>query len=125
MMIKQALFLLGTLSLCASVHAAGNAAEGQKKSTACAACHGPDGNTPVIPDAPKLAGQHKDYLYKVLADYRSYVKAHEQVDIAYRDTARWAKMAILNTARRGKFSSDRTIKEYADDIWSLSPVRVP
>ena len=71
MMIKQALFLLGALSLCASVHAAGNAAEGQKKSTTCAACHGPDGNTPVIPDAPKLAGQHKDYLYKVLADYKS------------------------------------------------------
>ena len=71
MMIKQALFLLGTLSLCASVHAAGNAAEGQKKSTACAAGHGPDGHTPVIPDAPKLAGQHKDYLYKVLADYKS------------------------------------------------------
>lgn len=70
-MIKPALFLLGALSLCASVHAAGNAAEGQKKSTACAACHGTDGNTPVIPDAPKLAGQHGDYLYKVLADYKS------------------------------------------------------
>ena len=52
MMIKQALFLLGALSLCASVHAAGNAAEGQKKSTTCAACHGPDGNTPVIPTSP-------------------------------------------------------------------------
>lgn len=71
MMIKQALFLFGALSLCASVHAAGNAADGQKKSTACAACHGADGNTAVIPDAPKLAGQHKDYLYKVLADYKS------------------------------------------------------
>lgn len=70
-MIKQALFLLGALTLCASVQAAGNAAEGQKKSTACAACHGPDGNMPVIPDAPKLAGQHNDYLYKVLADYKS------------------------------------------------------
>ena len=62
--------------------------------------------------------------YKVLADYRSYVKAHEQVDIAYRDTARWAKMAILNTARVGKFSSDRTIAEYAKDIWSLPSVAV-
>ena len=70
-MIKQALFLLGALALCASVHAAGNAAEGQKKSTPCAACHGADGNTPVGPDFPKLAGQHKDYLYKVLIDYKS------------------------------------------------------
>jgi cytochrome c553 len=70
-MIKQALFLLGALSLCASVHAAGNAAEGQKKSAACAACHGPDGNTPVGPDFPKLAGQHQDYLFKVLSDYKS------------------------------------------------------
>jgi starch phosphorylase len=62
--------------------------------------------------------------YKVLADYRTYVQAHERVDAAYRDKARWAKMAILNTARVGKFSSDRTIREYAKDIWSLPPVSV-
>ena len=62
--------------------------------------------------------------YKVLADYRSYVLAHEKVDAAYRDAARWAKMAILNTARVGKFSSDRTIREYAKDIWILPPVSV-
>jgi len=62
--------------------------------------------------------------YKVLADYRSYVHAHEKVDAAYRDTARWAKMAILNTARVGKFSSDRTIREYAKDIWTLPSVAV-
>jgi glycogen phosphorylase len=46
------------------------------------------------------------------------------VDTAYRDKAKWAKMAILNTARVGKFSSDRTIREYAKDIWSLKPVPV-
>ncbi|MCU0792960.1 MAG: glycogen/starch/alpha-glucan phosphorylase [Opitutaceae bacterium] len=62
--------------------------------------------------------------YKCLADYRSYVRAHEKVDAAYRDKKRWAKMAILNTARVGKFSSDRTIHEYAKDIWSLPSVRV-
>ena len=62
--------------------------------------------------------------YKVLADYRAYVQAHERVDAAYRDRRRWAKMAILNTARVGKFSSDRTIHEYARDIWTLPAVPV-
>jgi starch phosphorylase len=63
--------------------------------------------------------------FKVLADFRAYSDAQAKVDAAYRDPSKWARMAILNTARMGKFSSDRTIKEYADDIWSLSPVRVP
>ncbi len=60
-----------------------------------------------------------------LADFRSYSDAQAQVDEAFRDKARWAKMAILNTARCGKFSSDRTIAEYARDIWKLEPVHVP
>jgi starch phosphorylase len=62
--------------------------------------------------------------YKVLADFRSYSDAHARVEVAYRDRARWAKMAILNTARVGKFSSDRTIREYAKEIWSLPAVPV-
>ncbi len=62
--------------------------------------------------------------YKVLADYRSYVKAQEAIDRAYRDPSGWAKKAILNTARVGKFSSDRTIREYAKQIWNLPAVPV-
>jgi starch phosphorylase len=59
-----------------------------------------------------------------LPDFRSYSNAQERVDIAFRDKSRWAEMAILNTARMGKFSSDRTIAEYARDIWQLDPVIV-
>ena len=63
--------------------------------------------------------------FLLLADFRSYVECHGRIDQAYRDQARWARMAILNTARMGKFSSDRTIREYAKDIWNLSPVPIP
>ncbi|MEI6337774.1 MAG: glycogen/starch/alpha-glucan phosphorylase [Verrucomicrobiota bacterium] len=59
-----------------------------------------------------------------LPDFASYSEAQKKVDAAFRDKARWAKMAILNTARMGKFSSDRTISEYAREIWHLDPVRV-
>ncbi|MFZ4386615.1 MAG: glycogen/starch/alpha-glucan phosphorylase [Chthoniobacterales bacterium] len=59
-----------------------------------------------------------------LPDFRSYSDAQERVDAAFRDKARWAEMAILNTARMGKFSSDRTIAEYARDIWQIDPVTV-
>ncbi len=62
--------------------------------------------------------------YLVLADFRDYCNCQAKVDAAYRDPAKWAKMAILNTARLGKFSSDRTIREYAKEIWNLKPVKV-
>lgn len=61
--------------------------------------------------------------FLVLADYAAYCKAQARVDAAYRDRRNWARMAILNTARVGKFSSDRTIAEYNRDIWKLEPIR--
>ncbi|MDY4000821.1 MAG: glycogen/starch/alpha-glucan phosphorylase [Blautia sp.] len=62
--------------------------------------------------------------YFILADFRSYAEAQRRVEEAYRDEKRWAKMAMLNTACSGKFSSDRTIQEYVDDIWHLDKVFV-
>lgn len=62
--------------------------------------------------------------YFVLADFDAYVKAQAELDKVYRDKERWAELVILNTARVGKFSSDRTIKEYAEGIWHLPAVRV-
>lgn len=62
--------------------------------------------------------------YFVLKDFASYAEAQNKVDMAYRNKDKWAKMVILNTAYSGKFSSDRTIKEYADEIWGLKPVQI-
>lgn len=62
--------------------------------------------------------------FLVCADYRSYITAQEKADATYGDTAKWTKMAILNTARMGFFSSDRTILEYARDIWKLPQITV-
>ena len=60
----------------------------------------------------------------LLADFRSYVECHEKVAKEYLDTKTWAKKAILNVARMGKFSSDRTIKEYAEEIWNAKPCEI-
>lgn len=63
---------------------------------------------------------HDEYL--LMADYRSYVDCQEEVNRAFQDSARWTRMSIINTARMGKFSSDRAIHEYARKIWNLSSV---
>ena len=63
--------------------------------------------------------------YLVLADYQSYVDIHDKVEQVYLDQERWVRMSILNTARCGYFSSDRTIQEYCDQIWKVKPVRIP
>ena len=62
--------------------------------------------------------------YFILADFKSYAEAQKRVEKAYRDEAGWAKMAILNMASSGKFTSDRTIQQYVDEIWHLDKVTV-
>ena len=69
-------------------------------------------------------GGSKADTYFILKDFRSYADTQKKVEEAYRDKDRWAKMALLNTASCGKFSSDRTIQEYVDDIWHLDKVTV-
>jgi glycogen phosphorylase len=59
--------------------------------------------------------------YLILADFRSYIAAQEAVNRLYLDPEEWTKRSILNTARMGKFSSDRAVLEYAADIWKVQP----
>ncbi|MEO6742327.1 MAG: glycogen/starch/alpha-glucan phosphorylase [Chthoniobacteraceae bacterium] len=87
------------------------------------------GSNYFTPDEPGCLNMLRDSLvhhdpFLCLPDFESYSECQKKVDAAFLDRTRWAKMAILNTARMGKFSSDRTIAEYARDIWKLEPVRV-
>ncbi len=65
---------------------------------------------------------HDEYL--LFADYQSYVDCQDRVSKTYRDRDAWTRMSILNAARMGKFSSDRTIRQYCDEIWKVSPIPV-
>ena len=65
---------------------------------------------------------HDPFL--VLADYQAYIDCQDQVSAAYRDQDNWTRMSILNAARTGKFSSDRSISEYCEDIWKVKPLPV-
>ncbi|HTI78608.1 MAG TPA: glycogen/starch/alpha-glucan phosphorylase [Mycobacterium sp.] len=73
---------------------------------------------------PLVDNLRHDDPFLVLADYASYVECQGRVSATWRDPAAWARMSILNTARSGKFSSDRAIEEYCDDIWNVQPVTV-
>ena len=65
----------------------------------------------------------KDY-YCVLADYKSYIETQDKVAMLYKNSEEWTKKSIINVARVGKFSSDRSIKEYAEKIWKINPVNI-
>jgi starch phosphorylase len=62
--------------------------------------------------------------YRLLADFPSYLKCQAEVSATYADADRWTRMSILNVARMGKFSSDRSVHEYCERIWCVKPVRV-
>ena len=72
----------------------------------------------------QTSGFDRADVYFILKDFRSYAEAQERVGYAYKDKERWARMAMLNTAKSGKFSSDRTIEEYVKDIWHLEKQKV-
>ena len=69
-----------------------------------------------------LKSPHDPWI--TIADFRSFVDAQKQVELAYQDKERWIKMSIINCANSGKFSTDRTISEYNNELWKLTPVKV-
>jgi glycogen phosphorylase len=73
---------------------------------------------------PLVDNLRYDDPFLVLADYAAYVECQEQVSAAWQDIPKWTRMSIRNAARSGKFSSDRAIAEYCDDIWNVLPVTV-
>ncbi|MBI5252038.1 MAG: glycogen/starch/alpha-glucan phosphorylase [Desulfomonile tiedjei] len=82
--------------------------------------HFSDGDTNLFRPLVDALVYHDEYM--VLADYQSYIDCQDQVDEAFRDRTHWTQMSILNTARMGKFSSDRAIEEYCQQIWNAKPI---
>ena len=87
-----------------------------------------NGFLPVGPD--EFRGIYEGFLYHndeyfVLKDFSSYVEAHNKINRLYQDKEKWVQMSIHNIAHSGKFSSDKTISEYARDIWNIHPVPIP
>jgi starch phosphorylase len=80
------------------------------------------GDTGVFAPLVENLSHHDHFL--VLADYADYIRCQEAVNDTWKDTERWTRMSILNSARSGKFSSDRAIAEYCDDIWNVNRVTI-
>ena len=74
--------------------------------------------------APLVSNLSDHDHFLVLADYADYIRSQHEVSTTWRDVPAWTRMSILNTARSGKFSSDRAIAEYCADIWDIAPVTV-
>ncbi len=63
-------------------------------------------------------------MWMTIADFRSFVDAQKRVEVAYQDKDLWTRMSIMNTANSGKFSTDRTIQSYSDEIWNLKAIAI-
>lgn len=74
-----------------------------------------------FPDLYDLLTKYND-IYFILRDFESYRLAHEKITEIYRDFDKWNRMSLVNIAKSGVFSSDNTIKKYADEIWNIKPV---
>ena len=80
------------------------------------------GDTEVFAPLVSNLTDHDPFL--VLADYADYIRSQDAVSDTWKDTEAWTRMSILNSARSGKFSSDRSIAEYCDEIWNVAPVTI-
>ena len=67
---------------------------------------------------------YKNDEYLLLADFDSYVRAHEEIQRRYQDSSGWARSCLINIAKSGYFTSDRTIRQYAEEIWNIQPVHL-
>ena len=85
--------------------------------------HDPEHFKPLLDSLTNTNVTSRADTYFILKDFRSYAEAQERITALYRDRERWNRMALLNIAHSGKFSSDRTIREYVDDIWHLDKLK--